>query len=94
MFLETKTLNVDSYALNNQQEEILDAIFKLINAKITTMRGFYKFNFSYRSNHNLRDKTKIAEVYNIEFFNCDNKDILGILRILIKNVEDCNNDDK
>jgi hypothetical protein len=33
MFLETKTLNVDSYALNNQQEEILDAIFKLINAK-------------------------------------------------------------
>lgn len=94
MFLETKTLSVDSYALSNQKEEILEAIFKLINTKISNMRNYYKFNFSYRSDHNLRDKTKIANSYNIEFYNCENKEILGRIKILIKNTEECNNDNE
>lgn len=91
MFSEIKTLKVDTQALNNQKEEIINAILKLINEKISTMRNFYKFNFSYRSDCSLRDKSKIAEVYNIEFYNCDSKEILGTLCILIKNIEETKN---
>jgi hypothetical protein len=91
MFSEIKTLRVDEQALKTQKEEILNAILKLINEKISVMRNFYKFNFSYRSDQSLRDKTKIAEVYNIQFYNCENKEILGNLRILIKNIEETKN---
>lgn len=91
MFSEIKTLNVDTYALQNQKEEILDAILKLINEKISSMRNFFKFHFSYRSNYNLKDKSHIADCYNIEFYNCETKEMMGVLRIVIKNIGETEN---
>ena len=62
MFAELKTLKVDNYALANQQIEIIEAINKLINDKLTVMRKFYTCNLSYSSEPSLKNKTTIANI--------------------------------
>jgi hypothetical protein len=94
MFAETKTLRVDNYALQNQQAEIIDAIIKLTNTKIAKMREFYNCKLSYRSYPILKNEKTIADSYIIEFFNFDNKEVLGKLRILVKNEEENKNADE
>lgn len=91
MFTETKILKVDNYALENQQKEILDAIIKLIDEKIIYIRKTYCSKSLYRCEQNLKDKTKIADKYDIEFYNYETNETLGGLRILIKNIEEKNN---
>lgn len=87
MFSEIKTLKVDNYALEHQQAEILEAIIKVIDEKLVRIRKTYCPKALYRSEQNLQDATKLNSNYDIEFYNYETNDILGRIRVIIKNIE-------
>ena len=91
MFTEVKTLKVDNYALKNQIKDILAAITKLADEKIIHMRKTYCPKSLYRCEQNFKDTTKIANKYDIEFYNYETNETLGGLRIIIKNIDDKEN---
>ena len=92
MFTEIKTLKVDNYALENQTKEILQAVISAADEKIKIIRKNICLKSLYRCDQNLKDETNIADKYDFEFYNYETNEILGGIRVIIKNVEESNND--
>ena len=75
-----------------KKKEILDAIIKLVDEKIIYIRKSYCPKCVYRCEQNLKEKTKVAEKYDVEFYNYETNETLGGLRIVVKNIEEIKND--
>lgn len=91
MFAETKTLRVDNYSLEKQKKDILKAIIKGANEKLLIIRKYCPKSM-YRCNQDLKNDKKIADSYEFEFYNYESNETLGGLRILVKIVEETQND--